>query len=543
MTERNKMFCFQCQEANKNTGCTITGVCGKSPKLSSQMDIFKEVLKSLSKTYMKTLNNGEINVEIEIFIIDGLFKLITNANFDGKRFEAEIKRGLNLRSQLETDESSQVSLWNNLAVDDIIATSTKIGTLQIEDEDLRSLNEFVLTGLMGIAAYTSHANHLKMESRQVNEFIVTTLAKLADDIAFDEYLKLIDECGRIGLVAMELLDNANTTAYGNPEISNVDLGTGDRPGVLVSGHDLHDLEMLLEQSKDSDIDIYTHGEMLPAHYYPKLKKYDHLRGNYGSAWQNQLTEFSTFNGPILFTTNCIVPPRPNSNYADRVFTTSNTGHPSFEHITADSKGHKDFTKIIELAKKCEAPTSIEEGTIVGGFGHNQVANLASSVVENINNGSISKFVVMAGCDGRHKNRTYYTDFANALPNDTVILTAGCAKFKYNKLLLGDINGIPRVLDAGQCNDSYSLIKTALLLQDAYKLESVNDLPLVFNIAWYEQKAVIVLLTLLHLNVQNIKLGPSLPAFVSPNVANYLVENYGISTITTVEEDLKSFGIK
>lgn len=541
------MFCFQCQEAAQNTACKISGVCGKSPSLASSMDIYKEVLKGLGLVNTEAKAVGIQNDDADQLIINGLFKLITNANFNEAVFTIEISKAIKLREQLKQQINNQtdsvVDEWVELTVAEIKAAEYKIGTDAEEDVDIRSMKEFVITGLMGMSAYLSHANHLGYENQAITDFISFALSKLLDksnDLA--AYIKLVDEVGRYSLMAMELLDAANTGTYGHPEISQVNIGTFDKPGILVTGHDLKDLEMLLEQSKDCGIDIYTHGEMLPAHFYPKMKQYPHLKANYGSAWQNQTKEFETFNGPILFTTNCLIPPKEGAEYANKVFTTSNVGYQGFIHIDADATGNKDFSAIIELAQKCSRPTQIENGQIVGGFGHNQVANLAGAVVDQINLGNISKFVVMAGCDGRQRNRTYYTDFAKALPKDTVILTAGCAKFKYNKLDLGDINGIPRVLDAGQCNDSYSLIKTALLLQQAFNLETVNELPLEFNIAWYEQKAVTVLLALLHLNVQNIKVGPTLPAFVSENVAKFLVDTYNISTITDVQTDLQTMGL-
>lgn len=541
------MFCFQCQEAAQNIGCKISGVCGKTPTLASSMDIYKEVLKGLALVNTEAKAEGLDTNKVDNFIINGLFKLITNANFNNAVFALETSKAIKLREELKQqinyESVSIVDEWTTLTIEEIKEANYQIGTEAESDEDIRSMKEFVITGLMGMSAYVSHANHLDYHNQEITDFISLALSKLLDDSQdLNDYIKLVDEVGRYSFMAMELLDQANTGTYGHTEISQVNIGTYDKPGILVTGHDLKDLEMLLDQSKDSGIDIYTHGEMLPAHFYPKMKGYPHLKANYGSAWQNQAKEFETFNGPILFTTNCLIPPKADAGYADKVFTTSNVGYKDFIHIEADKTGHKDFSQIIELAKDCQAPTQIESGNIIGGFGHNQVANLAGAVVEQINLGNIRKFVVMAGCDGRHRTRTYYTDFAKALPNDTVILTAGCAKYKYNKLELGDINGIPRVLDAGQCNDSYSLIKTALLLQDAFNLESVNDLPLEFNIAWYEQKAVTVLLALLHLNVQNIKVGPTLPAFVSPNVASFLVENYNISTITDVKTDMKAMGL-
>lgn len=542
------MFCFQCQEAAQNVGCKISGVCGKTPKLANKMDIYKEVLKGLAVINTQAKAQGVESRRVDQHIINGLFKLITNANFNQTVFAVEIGEAIKLREELKLtinslESNSLVDQWVGLTIEQITDNNDVIGTMAEEDGDIRSLKEFVFTGLMGISAYVSHANHLGYTNQQVTDFISYALAALTDERnELTDYIELVDQVGEHSLLAMELLDRANTTSYGHTEITTVNIGTLDRPGILVTGHDLKDLEMLLKQSQDCGIDIYTHGEMLPAHFYPKLKAYSHLKANYGSAWQNQTKEFETFNGPILFTTNCLVPPKQSATYVDKVFTTSNVGYPGFQHIQTKEDGCKDFSPIIKLAKECAAPTQIESGNLVGGFGHNQVANLATDIIGQIEQGNIRKFVVMAGCDGRQSGRSYYTDFAKALPNDTVILTAGCAKFKYNKLNLGDINGIPRVLDAGQCNDSYSLIKTALLLQSAFGLNSVNDLPLEFNIAWYEQKAITVLLALLHLDIQNIKVGPTLPAFISPNVAQFLIDNYNISTITDVASDMQSMGL-
>ncbi|MEG0283748.1 MAG: hydroxylamine reductase [Erysipelotrichales bacterium] len=519
----NKMFCYQCQEAVGNTGCTFAGVCGKPSTLANLMDIYKDALKKLS-----ALINGKDGVEEEQrYIMEGLFKLITNANFDEKVFEREIACAyeyINKHSDKEVTYSITGGMWKT------------VGTLKEENEDVRGLRELIITGLMGLAAYHSHAFRLGFESKEVHEFTVDTLAKLDSTSTLEDLVSLVDKTGEMGVNGMALLDEANTSTYGNPEISQVKLGVGNRPGILISGHDLHDLEALLEQSKDAGIDIYTHSEMLPAHYYPKLKKYDHLYGNYGNSWWKQVEEFETFNGPILFTTNCIVPPKKDSSYKDMVYTTGNAGFDGFKHVQ-----NGDFSEIIELAKTCKAPTAIEEGEITGGFAHSQVFDLADTIVENIKNGSIRKFFVMGGCDGRHDTRDYYKEFAEGLNKDTIILTAGCAKYRYNKLGLGDINGIPRVLDAGQCNDSYSLAIIALKLKEIFELNDINDLPIAYNIAWYEQKAVIVLLALLHLGVKNIKLGPTLPAFISPNVAQFLIDTYNISTISTVEEDLSVIG--
>lgn len=541
------MYCFQCQEAARNIACEISGVCGKTPDLANHMDIYKEVLKSLAKVNVEAKQKGVVVKEVDEVIINGLFKLITNANFNQVVFEVQIKKILKMREELKQkinhEMVNQVDTWSSLTVDEIVKNDFKIGTLQETDVDIRSMKEFIITGLMGMSAYVSHANHLNKFNQEITDFISIALSELLNtENQLEDYIKLLDKVGKYSLDAMALLDTANVSAYGSPQVSRVQLGVKKNPGILITGHDLKDLEMLLEQTKDSGVDVYTHGEMLPAHFYPKLNKYNHLVGNYGNAWYLQASEFSKFNGPILFTTNCLVPPKKDAEYADKVFTTSNVGYPGFEHIKANKKGYKDFSKLIKLAKSCQAPTQLESGEIIGGFAHAQVKELSSTVVEQIKAGNITKFVVMAGCDGRSSKRNYYTEFALNLPKSAVILTAGCAKFKYNKLNLGDINGIPRVLDAGQCNDSYSLIKTAELLQSAFKLDSINDLPLEFNIAWYEQKAVTVLLALLHLNIKNIKLGPTLPAFVSPNVAKFLIDNYNISSITNVNDDLKQMGL-
>ncbi len=536
-----KMFCYQCQEAARNTGCEVMGVCGKTPLLSSYMDTFKYVLKGLALVAEEAKENGQDTLQADLFIMEGLFKLITNANFDDKVFEESITEGIVIREALkqglDTAFNDDITSWAVEVTSDIVQKAINVGVLSTEDEDIRSIREIIITGLMGLSAYHSHAHKLGYVDESIFNFTRKALIALTDDsLSLTDYISIVDETGKYGVTGMALLDNANKTTFGKPRISHVNLGTGSRPGILISGHDLHDIKELLEQSKDAGIDIYTHSEMLPAHYYPELSKYDHLYGNYGSAWWNQKEEFTSFNGPILFTTNCIVPPKADSVYKDKVFTTGNSGFPGFKHIK-EVNGKKDFTEIIELAKSSQAPTEIETGQIVGGFAHDQVLELADTVVENINNGSIKKFVVMAGCDGRSTKRSYYTEFARQLPTDSIILTAGCAKFKYNKLNLGDINGIPRVLDAGQCNDSYSLVVIALKLAEVFNC-GVNDLPIAYNIAWYEQKAVIVLLSLLHLGVNNIKLGPTLPAFLSENVANFLIDTYKLSTISTVEEDIK-----
>ncbi len=534
-----KMFCYQCQEAAKNTGCEIMGVCGKTPLLSSYMDTFKYVLKGLAVVAEQVKDTTD-TLQADLFLMEGLFKLITNANFDDSVFVEQIKEGISLRENLKQGVNSlesDITTWISDKASDYVSKGLQVGVLSTTDEDIRSIREIIITGLMGLAAYHSHAHKLGYKDEAIFDFTRKALIALQDDsLTLTDYIGLVDELGKFGVTGMALLDNANKTTFGLPRISQVKIGVGNRPGILISGHDLHDIKELLEQSKDQGVDIYTHSEMLPAHYYPEFKKYDHLYGNYGSAWYNQKKEFTSFNGPILFTTNCIVPPSADASYKDKVFTTGNSGHSEFKHIN-EANGKKDFTEIIELAKKCAAPTEIETGTITGGFAHDQVLELADAVIENVTNGSIKKFFVMAGCDGRSSKRSYYTEFASKLPEDTIILTAGCAKFKYNKLDLGDINGIPRVLDAGQCNDSYSLAVIALKLAEVFKCD-VNDLPIRYNIAWYEQKAVIVLLALLHLGVKNIKLGPTLPAFLSENVANFLISTFNLSTISTVEEDIK-----
>ncbi len=538
-----KMFCYQCQEAAKNTGCEISGVCGKTPKLATNLDVLKYSLKGLSLVAEKSKFEGNDVSVADHFIMESLFKLITNANFDDEVIMETIKESVNIRENLKAGLNSfKDSAFTNFgitSIDDILALSDTASVLSEQDENIRSAKEIVITGLMGAAAYHSHANRLGYNSQLVFDETRRILAFMLDDSKdLNDYIAVIDQVGAVGLEVMKTLDEANTSSYGNPEISSVKIGVGTRPGILVSGHDLKDIETLLEQSKESGVDIYTHSEMLPAHYYPELKKYSHLYGNYGNAWWDQVETFETFNGPILFTTNCLVPPKKTATYNDRVFTTGNTGMKEWKHISADKDGNKDFTEIIELAKKCAAPTEIEQGVIIGGFAHNQVLELADKVVDAVKGGAISKFVVMAGCDGRQGSRNYYTEFAKQLPKDTVILTAGCAKYKYNKLDLGDIAGIPRVLDAGQCNDSYSLAVIALKLAEVFGC-GVNDLPIYYNIAWYEQKAVTVLLTLLHLGVQNIHIGPTLPAFLSKDVAEFLINTFKLGTISTVEEDIKN----
>lgn len=536
------MFCFQCQETAGNKGCTKVGVCGKNENTANSQDLLIYVTKGLAEVLNKSKN---VDSKYYDLISNNMFVTITNANFDEEdildKVEETIKTKDELIKENKLENLSEVAKYTSDDRDELKRKAIEVGVLNIVNEDERSLVELVTYGLKGMAAYNHHANVLGFRNDEVDKFICKTLEKtLKDDKDINDLINLTMETGKHGLMAMELLDRANTEKFGNPEITEVDFSAGDNPGILISGHDLNDMEMLLEQTKGLGIDIYTHSEMLPANYYPKFKKYDHFHGNYGNSWWSQNEEFQKFNGPILMTTNCIVPLKKDNDYLDRLFTTGNAGYPGAKHINQDENGKKDFSEIIELAKSCKAPENLENTKIVGGFAHNQVEALAGDVVKEIKAGNIKKFVVMAGCDGRHKGRSYYTEFAEKLPKDYVILTAGCAKYRYNKLNLGDINGIPRVLDAGQCNDSYSLVKTALLLQDAFGLESVNDLPLEFNIAWYEQKAVIVLLALLSLGVKNIHLGPTLPAFLSETVVNFLVENFHISPITSVEEDLEEF---
>lgn len=549
----NKMFCFQCQETAGCTGCTKFGVCGKSPDLARMQDLLIYTTKGLSQVTTRLREEGkEVSGEINHLITINLFTTITNANFDDAVFYARVKETLAtkeaLLAKLENKENlSEAALWNATSNEEIDSDidrlldekSTEVGVLATKDEDVRSLRELIIYGLKGMSAYMKHANALGYDSEDINAFMQATLAKTLDDsLSIDELIALTLETGKVGVDGMALLDNANTGTYGHPEITKVNIGVRNNPGILVSGHDLKDLELLLKQTEGTGVDVYTHSEMLPAHYYPAFKKYSHFAGNYGNAWWKQKEEFESFNGPILMTTNCIVPPK--DSYKDRIYTTGAAGFVDVKHIKGISEDNKDFSEIIEQAKKCAPPTEIETGEIVGGFAHNQVFALADAVVDAVKTGAIKKFFVMAGCDGRAKSRNYYTDFAKALPKDTVILTAGCAKYKYNKLNLGDINGIPRVLDAGQCNDSYSLALIALKLKEVFELNDINELPIAFNIAWYEQKAVIVLLSLLYLGVKNIHLGPTLPAFLSPNVAKVLVENFGIGGITNVEDDLAMF---
>ena len=543
-TKTQKMFCYQCQETAGCSGCTMSGVCGKKPDVAAMQDLLVYVTKGLCAvtTQMRAEGAG-VPERIDRLITLNLFVTITNANFDKEAIIARIKETLKTTQELlpqVKDQSSlpEASLWNG-AEDTFEEKAALTGVLSTEDEDIRSLRELITYGLKGLSAYTRHANALLAESKETDAFLQRALAAtLNDALTVDDLVALTMETGKYGVDCMALLDKANTEAYGNPEITTVKLGVEDRPGILISGHDLRDLEMLLEQTQGTDVDVYTHSEMLPGHYYPKFKKYKNFIGNYGNAWWKQKEEFETFHGPILMTTNCIVPPLDSYKY--RMYTTGAAGYPGFTYIEEDENVRKDFSAIIKHAKRCSAPAQLEEGEIVGGFAHAQVLALADKVVDAVKSGAIKKFVVMAGCDGRAKSRSYYTDFAKALPKDTVILTAGCAKYKYNKLDLGDIGGIPRVLDAGQCNDSYSLAVIALKLKEVFGLDDINDLPIIYNIAWYEQKAVIVLLALLYLGVKNIHLGPTLPAFLSPNVADTLVQNFGIAGIGTVEEDMKLF---
>ena len=541
----NKMFCFQCQETAGCTGCTKFGVCGKSPDLARMQDLLIYTTKGLSEvTTMLRAEGKKVGAEVNHLITINLFTTITNANFDDEIFYSRVRETLSFKSNLinqlkDKSKLSEAALWNVVSNEEMDEKSISVGVLSTKDEDVRSLRELITYGLKGMSAYMKHANALGYDDEEVNEFMQSTLAKMLDDsLTIDELIALTLETGKVGVDGMALLDKANTETYGKPEITKVNIGVRNNPGILVSGHDLKDLELLLKQTEGTGIDVYTHSEMLPAHYYPHLKKYSHLVGNYGNAWWKQKEEFESFNGPILMTTNCIVPPK--DSYKNRLYTTGAAGYVGCTHIKGESEDNKDFSIIIEHAKKCKSPVEIETGEIVGGFAHAQVFNLADAVIDAVKTGAIKKFFVMAGCDGRAKSRNYYTDFAKALPKDTVILTAGCAKYKYNKLNLGDINGIPRVLDAGQCNDSYSLALIALKLKEVFELQDINDLPIAFNIAWYEQKAVIVLLSLLYLGVKNIHLGPTLPAFLSPNVAKVLVENFGIGGITNVEDDLEMF---
>ena len=538
-----KMFCYQCQETAGCKGCTMSGVCGKKPDVAAMQDLLVYVTKGISAVTTALRQEGkQVSAEINHLITLNLFTTITNANFDKESIEARIRATLTEKDVLlaqiaDPSGLPEAAKWNGSGNWEEKAAT--VGVLSTENEDIRSLRELITYGLKGLSAYSKHANVLLKDDEEVDAFLQRALAATLDDnLSVEELIALTMETGKHGVSGMALLDKANTEAYGNPEITKVNIGVGTNPGILVSGHDLRDLEMLLEQTQGTGVDVYTHSEMLPADYYPAFKKYPKFIGNYGNAWWKQKEEFESFNGPILMTTNCIVPPK--DSYKDRLYTTGAAGYPGCTHIPGEIGEQKDFSVIIEHAKRCAAPTEIETGELIGGFAHAQVLALADQVVDAVKSGAIKKFVVMAGCDGRAKSREYYTEFAKALPKDAVILTAGCAKYKYNKLPLGDINGIPRVLDAGQCNDSYSLAVIALKLKEVFGLDDINDLPIAYNIAWYEQKAVIVLLALLYLGVKNIHLGPTLPAFLSPNVATVLVENFGIAGISTVEEDLKFF---
>ncbi|WP_252244411.1 MULTISPECIES: hydroxylamine reductase [unclassified Clostridium] len=562
------MFCYQCQETAGCKGCTKVGVCGKDEHVAKAQDLLIYVTKGLAIVSNEGRKVGVIDSKVDKYITENLFTTITNANFDRDSILDRVRETLKLREILkakvikaggkvgevkvsggffkkifgmQTTEMimPDAATWTADNIIEFDVKAEKVGVLATENEDIRSLRELITYGLKGLSAYMKHAMNLKYNNEEVHGFMARALAATLDDsLTVDDLVTLALEAGKFGVDGMALLDKANTESYGHPEITTVDIGVRTNPGILISGHDLKDLEMLLKQTEGTGVDVYTHGEMLAGQYYPKFKKYKHFAGNYGNAWWKQKEEFEKFNGPILMTTNCIVIPK--ESYKNRLFTTGATGMPGCPHIEADSKGIKDFSKVIEMAKKCNAPTEIEKGQIVGGFAHNQVLALADKVVDAVKTGAIKRFFVMAGCDGRAKSRNYYTDFAEKLPKDTVILTAGCAKYKYNKLNLGDIGGIPRVLDAGQCNDSYSLVVIALKLQEVFGLDDVNKLPISYNIAWYEQKAVIVLLSLLHLGVKNIHLGPTLPAFLSPNVAKVLIDNFGIGGITNVEDDMKMF---
>lgn len=545
------MFCYQCQEAVKNTGCEAArGVCGKTDQTARYQDLLIHVLKGISWFHQLNPKAAGSVKGLDRFVIEGVFATITNANFNTAVFERMVTEGLDLRSKVKSALVSagieipanqpDAASWTPETLAEYDIKSALVGVLATENEDVRSLRELLIYGIKGMAAYAEHADNLGYRSDEVINFMYKGLASVLDDsLSADDLVVLVMECGKFGVDVMALLDEANTTTYGNPEITEVDLGVSTNPGILISGHDLKDLEELLQQTAGTGVDVYTHSEMLPAQYYPEFKKYSHLKGNYGNAWWKQTTEFVSFNGPILFTTNCIVPPK--DSYKERVYTTGASGFPGCTHISDREPGkQKDFSVIIEHAKKCEPPVAIEEGVIVGGFAHSQVLALADKIVDAVKSGAIKRFFVMAGCDGRMKRREYYTEFAEKLPKDTIILTAGCAKFRYNKLPLGDIGGIPRVLDAGQCNDSYSLAVIALKLKEVFGLNDINELPISYNIAWYEQKAVIVLLALLYLGVKDIHLGPTLPPFLSPNVAKILIETFGIAGIGEVDEDIKLF---
>lgn len=541
------MFCFQCQETAKGTGCTVRGVCGKAEDVARFQDLLIYMLKGISIYSTEARKYDIVDEEVDKYVMESLFSTITNVNFDRDIFVEKIKEGLALRDRIRQklveagadikDDAHDAALWSGETEKDMEQKSHEVGILVAENEDIRSLQQLLILGLKGMAAYAYHAYVLGYRDDNIFAFMEKALASTLDEsLTADQLIGLVMECGKYGVDVMAFLDKANTSTYGNPEITTVDIGVRANPGILISGHDFKDLEQLLIQTEGTGVDVYTHGEMLPAHYYPAFKKYSHFAGNYGNAWWKQDKEFASFNGPILMTTNCLIPPK--DSYKDRVYTTGVVGFPGLKHIGEGEKGDKDFSSIIEHAKKCAPPEEIETGEIVGGFAHNTVLSLADKVVDAVKSGAIKRFVVMAGCDGRMKSRDYYTEFAKQLPKDAVILTAGCAKYKYNKLDLGDIGGIPRVLDAGQCNDSYSLAVIALKLKEAFGLDDINELPISYNIAWYEQKAVLVLLALLHLGVKNIHLGPTLPAFLSPHVVSVLVDKFSIGGISTVEEDLK-----
>ncbi len=544
------MFCYQCQETAKGTGCTVRGVCGKTDDVAQMQDLLVYVTKGISILGTIARENGYSSSVTDRYVMEALFTTITNANFDKSKIMNKVSEGIEIREMLKKEMKAKgipipgklhsSTTWTPSSEDDMVKKASLVGILGAENEDIRSLRELVTYGVKGIAAYAEHASNLGYENDAVSGFMQKALASVTDDtLTVEQLVGLVMETGKHGVDVMSLLDKANTTTYGNPEITTVNIGVRNNPAILISGHDLKDMEELLRQTEGTGVDVYTHSEMLPANYYPAFKKYSHFVGNYGNSWWKQTSEFETFNGPVLFTTNCIVPPK--ESYKDRVYTTGSAGFEGFPHIADREAGkEKDFSPIIEHARRCASPTEIETGTITGGFAHNQVLQLADKVVDAVKSGAIRKFFVMAGCDGRMKSRDYYTEFARKLPKDTVILTAGCAKYRYNKLELGDINGIPRVLDAGQCNDSYSLAVIALTLKDVFKLNDINDLPIAYNIAWYEQKAVIVLLALLYLGVKNIHLGPTLPGFLSLNLANVLVNNFGIAGITTPDEDMKIF---
>lgn len=546
------MFCYQCQEAAKNTGCTISGVCGKTPDVANLQDLLIFLCKGISHYSVRLRKMGEASNEVNKFVTDSLFMTITNANFDRDRFITRVNEAIDLRDSLRAlyvskggdveEIKFEGAFWSSSEISVMEKKAAEVGVMDSKNEDVRSLRELTTYGLKGMAAYAEHAFNLGHEDDDIYAFMQQALVDTTDDtLSADQLTTLVLKTGEYGVKVMALLDKANTGAYGNPEITKVNIGVSNNPAILISGHDLKDMEELLKQTEGTGVDVYTHSEMLPANYYPAFKKYSHFVGNYGSSWWKQTEEFESFNGPVLFTTNCIVPPKANATYKDRIYTTGSSGFPGFKHI-AERKNDKskDFSEIIEHAKKCSPPTEIEKGEIIGGFAHAQVFALADKIVEAVKSGAIKKFFVMAGCDGRMKSRNYYTKFAEALPKDTVILTAGCAKYRYNKLPLGDIGGIPRVLDAGQCNDSYSLAVIALKLKEIFQANDINELPIAYNIAWYEQKAVIVLLALLSLGVKNIHLGPTLPAFLSPNVAEVLASKFGIAGIKSVDEDMKLF---